>query len=160
MATKYVQDTKAGKSISAYIVLKDGKEVATIRAHFSDGGTCLVNVFNMDGTPFQHGTASGYGYDKFTAALSGLVVSGITLSDHCGRDEQTEKLLAAYLKACAKTGRVEYCGDFQKSWDKKAAKLGATFANWNRDDTGFSSLHIASGLDRLKMAGYTVLQAI
>jgi hypothetical protein len=160
MSTKYVQDTAAGKSISAYIVLKNGKEVATIRAQFSNGGTCLVNVFSMDGTPFQHGKASGYGYDKFTAAISGLTVDGITLSDHCGRDEKTEKLLKAYRKACEKIGEVQYGGDFQKSWNKKAAKLGATFANWNRDNSGYSSLHIASGLDRLKMLGYQVIQAI
>ncbi len=159
--TNYVTDTAAGKSISAYVILKNGKEVATVRASYSNGGTCLVNIFHMDGTPFQYKRARGYGYDKFTAALSGLTIAGIELSDHCGRDENTEKLLKAYRKACEKLGgEVQYAGDFQKSWNKKAAKFGASFANWNRDNTGFSSLHIASGLDRLRMAGFTVIQAI
>ena len=70
--TKYVTDTKAGKSLSAYVILnKKGQHVATVRAHFSDGGTCLVNV-HCDKDGFQRATAGGYGYDKFTAALSGL----------------------------------------------------------------------------------------
>lgn len=30
-------------------------------------------------------TASGYGYDKLTAALAGGIVGGFTLGDHCDR---------------------------------------------------------------------------
>ena len=164
MSTKYVHDTAAGKSISAYIVMKKCKVVATVRAHYSNGGTCLVNVFSSDGTAFQYGRATGSGYDKFTAALAGLIIDGITLSDHCGRDEKTVKLLAQYHAACKAVciggHSVTWGGDFQKFWDAKAAKLGATFANWRSAESGFQSLHIASGLDRLKMAGYDVIQAI
>ncbi|RVT75635.1 hypothetical protein EM858_14400 [Agrobacterium sp. CNPSo 2736] len=83
---KYVSDTKAGKSISAYIILnKKGEHVATVKAHFSDGGTCLVNVHD-DKAGFQRGTASGFGYDKFTSALSGLTIDGHELTGHCSRD--------------------------------------------------------------------------
>lgn len=86
MATKYVCDTKAGKSISAYIVLnKKGEHVATVKAHFSDGGTCLVNVHDNK-AGFQSATASGYGYDKLTSALSGLTIDGHALTNHCARD--------------------------------------------------------------------------
>jgi len=86
MTNKYVSDTKAGKSVSAYVILnRKGEHVATIRAHFSDGGNCLVNVFD-DKAGFQAATAGGYGYDKFTAAISGLSVDGHKLSDHCGTD--------------------------------------------------------------------------
>ncbi len=176
--SKYVRDTKAAKSIAAYIVLKKGIEIATVNAHFSDGGKCLVNVWangeNSEkknqsaylktyGKPskedmyFQSGTAGGYGYDKFTAALSGCFIDGVMMSDHCGRDTASEKMLAAYIKACAGKS-VIYGSDFQKSWNKKAAKIGASFANWT--ESGYQSLHYASGLDKLKAAGYTVLQAI
>lgn len=159
--TNYVTDTAAGKSISAYIVLdKKGNEVATIRAHFGNSGAVLVNVFNRDGSPFQYGRAGGYGYDKFTAALSGLVVAGITLNDHCGTDEKTKSILKAYRKACEKIGIVEYNGEFQKAWNKKAEKIGANFSNWDSKYTGFNSLHYASGLDKLKTAGFKVIQAI
>jgi len=159
--SKYVTDTAAGKSISAYIVLKNGKEIATVRAYFSNGGACLVNVYSMNGSEFQHKRTGGYGYDKFTAALSGLVIDGVTLNDHCGHNEQSEKMFKAYRKACAaQGGEIAYAGEFQKAWNKKAAKIGAHFANWNRETTGFSSLHLASGLDRLRALGYTVIQAI
>lgn len=87
MATKYVTETKAGKSISAYVILnKSGKQVATVRAHFSDGGTCLVNVWDNATPEMQHATASGYGYDKFTSALSGMTIDGHSLSNHSSRD--------------------------------------------------------------------------
>ena len=43
--SKYVTDTKAAKSLSAYVILKKGVEVARVTAHFSDwrrrAGQCL-----------------------------------------------------------------------------------------------------------------------
>lgn len=83
---KYVSETKAGKSISAYVILdKKGNHVATVKAHFSDGGACLVNVHD-DKAGFQSASASGYGYDKLTSALSGLTIDGHEMSNHCSRD--------------------------------------------------------------------------
>jgi hypothetical protein len=156
---KYVTDTAAGKSVSAYIVLnKQHKQVATVRAHFGNSGNCFVNIFDNT-IGFQYGSASGYGYDKFTAALSGLVIDGIELHDHCGHDSKTHKLLKAYHRA-TETKPFAYAGDEHKAWLKKAEKLGASFANWDTKANRYMSLHIASGLDRLKMAGYTVIQAI
>lgn len=87
MANKYVTDTKAGKSLSAYIVLnKKGEHIATVRAHYSDSGVCLVNVHD-DKAGFQHATAGGYGYDKFTAALSGMTIDGHKMSNHCSTEK-------------------------------------------------------------------------
>lgn len=81
--SKYVSETAAGKSISAYVILnKKGEHVATVKAHFSNGGTCLVNVHD-DKAGFQSAKASGYGYDKFTKALSNCTIDGHELSDHC-----------------------------------------------------------------------------
>ncbi len=151
MATKYVTDTKAGKSVSAYVILKKGKHIATVRASFSDGGTCLVNVHD-DKAGFQHGTAGGYGYDKFTAALRGLSIDGVEMNDHCGRNGRSERMLKAYTAAPAPID--------QKAWDDKAKKIGARFANWQQEAGRYSSLHLESGLDKLKALGYTVLQAI
>jgi hypothetical protein len=133
MATKYVHDTKAGKSISAYVVLnKKGEHVATIKAHFSDGGTCLVNVHDFNGE-FQHATAGGYGYDKFTAALSGMTIDGHKMTNHASsedapkppkghklypRDYQPKKgySLANYTSISKATGRTVYSND----WYEKA----------------------------------------
>lgn len=88
---KYVSDTKAGKSVSAYVILnKKGEHVATVKAHFSDGGTCLVNVHD-DKAGFQSATARGYGYDKFTSALSGMTIDGHTMTNHCATSGAPKK---------------------------------------------------------------------
>jgi hypothetical protein len=81
--SKFVSETAAGKSVSAYVILNPkGKHVATVKAHFSNGGVCLVNVHDFGGE-FQHAKASGYGYDKFTAALAGMTIDGHAMTDHC-----------------------------------------------------------------------------
>lgn len=47
MATQ-VRETNAGKSVSAYVVLnKKGQHVATVNAHFSNGGRVTVDVWNV-----------------------------------------------------------------------------------------------------------------
>ena len=64
---KYIQDTKAAKSLSAMIVMKGTKIVGKILAYHSDG-SCWVQVWNwgktLDDTKdfeVQNGRASGYG---------------------------------------------------------------------------------------------------
>ena len=108
----------------------------------------------------QASSASGYGYDKTTAALDGLIVDGHTLADHCGRVPEAEtakaRLFAAYQKA-----RAAGAGDFdQAGWSAKAHKIGARFANWSQEAGGYTSLHFESGLDRLRTLGYTVIDVL
>jgi hypothetical protein len=80
---KLVRESSAGKTISAWIVTnRRGECLAKVQAHFAQSGGVRVDVFNS-GRDVQHGRAGGYGYDKLTAALSGLVVAGHTLADHC-----------------------------------------------------------------------------
>lgn len=103
-----VRDTAAAKSIRAILILKGPRIVAKLQAHFSNAGACTVNLWQMTeaaersakvrakaGNPFkprqyetpgalQIGKAGGYGYDKLTAALSGMIVDGHEISDHCG----------------------------------------------------------------------------
>jgi hypothetical protein len=107
--SKYVRETAAGKSISAYVILKGSRKVATVQASFSNGGRVLVNVWQdgeaaersakareKAGNPFkpekygspaafQHDSAGGYGYDKFTSALAGMVIDGHEMADHSSR---------------------------------------------------------------------------
>ena len=104
--SKYVRETAAGKSISAYVITKGARDVATVQVHFSNGGRCLVNIWQTDEAAkrcaryfvpgkyhiqgyssfsFQYATAGGYGYDKLTSALSTLYVDGHELTDHCSR---------------------------------------------------------------------------
>lgn len=136
MATKYVRDTAAGKSISAYVILnKKGQQVATIHAHYSNGGQCLVNVWD-DRAGFQQASAGGYGYDKFTAALSGLTIDGHTMSNHCGSEGVPKK----------PKGRATYPSDYK-------VKPGYELANWQQVSraTG-SKVYSNSWYDRAKEA--------
>lgn len=156
---KQVRETTAGKSISAYVILnKKGEHVATVQSHYSNGGTCTVDVWSENGDPLQQGRAGGYGYDKFAAALAGLKIDGHTMADHCGdvpeQSAAKARLFSAYRKALGKPGFD------QKAWNAKADKLGARFANYRSEDGGYSSLHFESGLDRLTMLGYRVISAI
>jgi hypothetical protein len=168
MNTKYVSDTIAGKSISAWIILKRGKHIATVRAY--SGASVLVNVFNhgnnrslknKEGTcrdiSFQCGRAGGYGYDKLTAALSGLEIDGHKLTNHC------------QVNLPAKPGAL-YARDAK-------APRGYSFANWHSrecvkidgeykmrdvrpEKQGYTDCYRESGLRYLKAMGYSVIQAI
>lgn len=84
---KYVSQTAAGKSISAYIIFKDGKSVGKCHVHHGnsrtfvnlwlDGLTCgveYVNEFLPECTIYcAYGSASGYGYNKEDSALRDAV---------------------------------------------------------------------------------------
>lgn len=220
MATQ-VRETKAGSSVSAYVVLnKKGEHVATVNAHFANSGRVSVDVWNLgtavvercldaailsgavtearlekaigaseakrdwakkgsdEHTGFaafdlfglQQGNAGGGGYDKFAASIRGMWIDGVLMTDHCGRDAKSEKLMAQYQRAAAKhevretienhTLKISYAfpEGFQKAWDAKAKKIGAHFANFNGGK--YQSLHISAGLKRLEELGYTVIQAI
>lgn len=77
-----------------------------------------------------------------------MTIDGHEMNDHCGTNTATEKLLKAYRKS----------GEHSKEWEAKAAKLGARFANWR--DGKWQSLYLESGLDKLKLLGYRVINAI
>lgn len=135
---KQVRETKSGGEISAWIILNKKKEhVATVQAFY--GQTVLVDVWHMKSdTPLQQGKASGYGYDKFTAALSGLVIDGHEMTDHCG-------------------GRLEKKGGWKH---EEKAKKGYRFANWDNEKKVYTSCFRLEGLKYLQDIGYTVIQAI
>lgn len=151
---KRVRETNAGKSISAYVILnRKGEHVATVQAHFADSGRVTVDIWHTahdeekPWTSLQQGSAGGYGYDKFTAALSGLIVDGHKLTDHCGESATPPK------------GR--------KTWPQGAKPpQGFSFANWiNADrsengEEGWTSCYRLEGLRYLEAIGYRVIQAI
>lgn len=183
MSTKYVRETAAGKSISAYLITRGTKEIATVLSHYGNGGSVLVNVFQRDEAAkrtakaitkqwkliqpmdpgkysFQHARAGGGGYDKFTAALTGMWIDGHELNDHCGS------------KLKPPEGR--------KTWPRDAkAPKGYQFANyitqylgWYRGEDekrlnpqfqgeeGWPDCYRLEGLKYLEAIGYTVRQVI
>lgn len=71
MSDIYKQHQAAFKSVSAYVVFKNGERVATIAFKFpKDGAGRLYAYVHWIGTPMARGFANGYGYDKRTAAVA------------------------------------------------------------------------------------------
>jgi len=152
--SRYVSETKAAGSISAWIITdKRGEYVAKVQAHFSDGGRVLVNVFSR-GAEFQHASASGYGYDKLTHALAGLKIDGHSIADHCGDVPEDEKKRARLLAAYNRDPNART----REQWSKAAERIGARWANWG--DGRWMDLYFTPGLDRLQTFGYHVYSAI
>lgn len=149
---KQVRETQVGKSIKAYVILnRKGEYVAKVQAHFADSGRVTVDVWDAN-RPLQQGSASGYGYDKFSAALSGLTIDGHTMSDHCGVAKNPPR------------GRKTF------PVDAKAPK-GYTFANFvsaerakdygaKEGEEGWLSCYRLEGFRYLEALGYRVIQAI
>jgi len=165
MKTKYVGDTKAGKSIQAWIILdKRGREIACVRSHYSDGGACLVNVFNYGETNksaktkgFQSATAGGYGYDKFTAALSRMEIDGIKLGNHC---EYSKKPPAnGVWPKDFKAPKGWHLANYRES-ETVEADGGYKRVPLPPEKCGYTSLYRADGLKYLEAIGYRVLKAI
>jgi hypothetical protein len=143
---------------------RKGDEVATVRAHFGNSRV-FVNVFcRKDG--FQYGAASGYGYDKLTAALSGLTIDGHKLTDHCG-----DRLPLPRGKPCFPSDykpRKGYSLANYGTWSKSTGQRLDSY-HWrdmaeaaSRGElvSGYSDCYREAGLKYLEAIGYRVLQAI
>lgn len=152
--TKRIEDTAAGKSLSAWVILnKKGVQIGRVQAHYANSGGVTVEVHQwgddvmsrvavamgymlddegkiatFNGKPckeagewpyvvaaVQRGHAGGYGYDKKTAALSGLIIDGHVMSDHCRDGLKRPK------------GRL-----WQDSDKARLAKRGYRLSNWSR----------------------------
>ena len=75
---KYVNDTKAAKSISAYILMRDSDVVGKILVHHGESRTfCNVWIdgYASKGNYCLYGSASGYGYNKENAAIAAAIGS-------------------------------------------------------------------------------------
>lgn len=138
---KQVRETRAGMSIQAFVIIKPYKGiVATIHAHFADSGMCMVDVWDKGALVYQ-GRASGGGYDKFTKALSGAVIQGITMVDHCEVSRKFKK------------------GANSFPYGTKEPR-GYYFANYSADKSGWTSCYRVAGPDLLKHYEFTVEQVI
>lgn len=170
--SKYVSETAAAKSLRVVVIMKGSRHVATIRAHFGNSRV-LVNVFQdskaqlasaktrktdtesraaHDAYGFQYASATGYGYDKYSAALAGLIIDGHEMTDHCQGKIKPPRGLKLFPR------------------EFKAPK-GYSLANWNQrrvqnDDgtwryegeEGYSDCYRKTGTDFLRDIGYTILQ--
>ncbi len=67
------------KRAAAFIVLRGAEHVATVRVAYPADGAGRLRVFVWHDGPIQHGSATGYGYDKLSAALHGMSIAGVKL---------------------------------------------------------------------------------
>jgi len=136
---------------TSYIVLnKKGEHIATVNYRYGSGGGVQCDVFNRGNLVHQK-KASGYGYDKATAALSGAIIDGYRMADHCGHAEQSGEKARARLLAAHKRNPAAHEYSY---WSERARRIGCHWAN------GMNSLFFKSGLDRLSDLGYRVLRAL
>ena len=71
MTNIYDQHRSAFSNVSAYVVMKGEQRVATIAFKFpKDGASRLWAYVHWMGVPMVRGSATGYGYDKCTAACA------------------------------------------------------------------------------------------
>lgn len=178
MARDFYISDKA--NVSASVILnRKGQHVATVRVLYPRDGAGVVRaeVYTPgEGVTFR-GRASGYGYDKRTAALAGAVIAGVKLANHCGRGEDSHeiakaRLMKRYISAAVRGAtRAE-----TEAFEMKARAMGASFANWCRaadmpsepgDKPGqvlhgyrWTSIHTRPGLERLEALGFRVISAV
>lgn len=156
LSRKQVRETSIGKSVSAWVILRNnGRHVGTVQAAFLDSGSVMVDVWGPHELVHQ-GKAGGYGYDKFTGALSGAKIDGITIYDHSVGNYRPDE--PKYMDLHKLMLLYSHADKHDPKWDERAKAIGARWANYK--DGKFTSLYYISGLDRLTEMGYKVIQAI
>ncbi len=70
-ANVYDQHRASFANVSAYVIVHNGKRVATIALKYpKDGAGRLLAYVHWLGEPMARGYAGGYGYDKTSAAIA------------------------------------------------------------------------------------------
>ena len=81
---KRVHEMTGPAATRAIAILKNGAYVGKIIANYSNLGACTVGVWDWTQagpTVYSESRACGYGYDKFSAALSGCKFAGVTFPE-------------------------------------------------------------------------------
>jgi hypothetical protein len=105
MADVYEQHRASFGAVSAYVIARDGKRVATVAFKFPrDGAGRLLAYVHWLGTEMARGWASGYGYDKRSAACASAAVR-IKGADLRGPSEEHANL---FIAALAKDDGMEW----------------------------------------------------
>lgn len=112
----YDQHDKAFQHVSAFVILKDGERVATIAFKFpKDGASRLYAYVHWIGIEMVRGYASGYGYDKRSAAIESAVAR-LPYTDEL--DENHKPDLALFRSALTDIGG--------NTWDRALQDAGFT----------------------------------
>jgi hypothetical protein len=111
MSDIYEQHDKAFQNVSAYAVLKQGALIAKVAFKFPrDGAGRLHCYLHFPGVPMVRGHASGYGYDKRSAAIASAA----------SKVSDPERRLLEH----AQTAIQAIGNDTGKYWDNRLAESG------------------------------------
>lgn len=114
MTDIYELHAKSFANVSAYCIAKDGERVATVAFKFpKDGAGRLYAYVHWLGTPMVRGQASGYGYDKRSAAVANA--AGKIVLEVKPNDENRDNLFR-FVGLLDKDG-----GEY---WDDRLRKAG------------------------------------
>lgn len=100
----YDQHGAAFRNVSAYVIAKDGKRVATVALKFGSAVTAYVHWIGLEMTK---GQAGGGGYDRQSAAVAYAARKTIAAFDKHGAPEGIDpfdQTRAAFFKACERDG--------------------------------------------------------
>lgn len=159
---------------------KKGHVAAKIHARYAPSGGVQVDAYNQGGPEegekgyygprHQAARAGGYGYDKFTACVSGMTIAGVPITNHCG-ERAKPKRRGFFLQSdkLPKGFRLANYTVFDTA-TKKRANLGRDMTHGNpeyekamkegRLACGYADAYRDSGLDILGAYGFRVIQAI
>ena len=116
MSKIYEQHDLAFKNVSAFVIAKNGERVATIAFKYpKDGASRLWVYVHWHGVPMVRGYASGYGYDKRSAACASA-------------SRAIEKLhTTKFLNLCEDQAFIHALGlDDGRGWDDNLRRAGFT----------------------------------
>jgi ABC-type branched-subunit amino acid transport system substrate-binding protein len=119
----YDQHDKAFARVSAFVIMKGGERAATVAFKFpADGAGRLQCFFHVISLPMVKGTASGYGYDKKSAAFADAArkAEGVKLENW---QEETGYLLQ---RAIATAINQAMQGNDGRDWNDNLRDAGFT----------------------------------
>lgn len=114
MSDIYDQHKAAFSNVAAYVVMRDGERVATIAIKFpKDGAGRLYAYVHWLGVPMVRGQASGFGYDKRSAAVA-AATKKIAKADQ--RDGWNEEHQDTFIEALSQ--------DDGRDWERRLEAAG------------------------------------
>jgi hypothetical protein len=120
MPSIYEQHDKAFAKVQAFVILAGGERIATVAIKFpADGAGRLYAYVHWLGMEMVRGSASGYGYDKRTAACADAAGKmPVPLGSGTKSKAETQALWAAFRGAMARDGG--------EHWDRALRDAGFT----------------------------------
>jgi len=116
----YERFDKATGNFSAYAILRDGKPVGRIVVKFGAAATAFVQVW---GAPISIHRATGYGYDKASAAVMGAILD-MSEAPHVDDTEASAAHKALWLTAEAWDGGTRYTTALERAGFTLANVIG------------------------------------